>query len=253
MDERILPLLCDPETHENLRLDTGSLASATRRYPIREGIPCFVEEVSGNNRKYRQLYDRIAPGYDFIERLYSFILRINREGKRRTYLDELELRPGARMLEVSVGTGANIQLLPPDLKFFGLDLSWGMLTRCRRNLKRWGRKAELFLGEGERLPFKDGTFDSVLHYGGINFFNDRARAIAEMVRVAKPGTKIVISDETEKVVQQNYRRSPVTGKYFKDTEPVVCPVDLIPEGASEVRSFEFAKGRLYCLCFRTPR
>lgn len=33
-------------------------------------------------------------------------------------------------------------------------------------------------------------FDTVFHVGGINFFNDRARAISEMIRVARPGTKL---------------------------------------------------------------
>lgn len=38
----------------------------------------------------------------------------------------------------------------------------------------------------------------MFHLGGINFFDDKARAIAEMVRVAKPGTRIVICDENER-------------------------------------------------------
>jgi len=37
----------------------------------------------------------------------------------------------------------------------------------------------------------------VFHFGGINFFNDKAAAIREMIRVAKPGTKFVIGDENE--------------------------------------------------------
>jgi len=46
------------------------------------------------------------------------------------------------------------------------------------------------------LPFADNTFDIVFHNGGINFFNDKALAISEMLRVAKVGNKLLIADET---------------------------------------------------------
>ena len=58
-----------------------------------------------------------------------------------------------------------------------------------------GAHADLFLGFAEQLPFEGDTFDVVFHTGSINVFEDRRRAIEEMVRVAKPGTRIVISDE----------------------------------------------------------
>ena len=45
----------------------------------------------------------------------------------------------------------------------------------------------LYLASAEALPFQDATFDAVLHIGGINFFDDKAQALAEMARVAKPG------------------------------------------------------------------
>lgn len=45
------------------------------------------------------------------------------------------------------------------------------------------------------LPFADRAFDAVLHFGGVNLFGDRARALAEMVRVAKPGATLVVGDE----------------------------------------------------------
>jgi len=75
-------------------------------------------------------------------------------------------------------------------------------------LKRWQRHAQLFQGEAERLPFRDAVFDCVFHVGGINFFSDKERAITEMIRAAKPGTKLVIVDETEKVVSQQYQKHP---------------------------------------------
>ena len=253
MNERSLPLLCDPETHEALELEAQALVNprSGRRYPVRHGIPVFLETVTGSNKKYQELYDRIAFLYDPGEKLYRW-LRPKRNF-RLGYLEELEVAAGARVLEVSVGTGANLPYLRSDVQLFGLDLSWGMLKRCRKNLVKWQRKAELFQGEAEKLPFRDGVFDVVFHVGGINFFNDKARAIREVIRVAKPGTKIVIADETEKTVKESYEKSPLIRKYFqKRAEPVAPPIDLVPREMLETRAKDLMDGKLYCLTFRKP-
>lgn len=253
MDERALPLLCDPETHDSLQLDASALFNqkSGRRYPIRDGIPVFFEAVSGSNKKYQELYDRIALFYDPAEALYRWLFR--KADLRTEYLKELEVGASARVLEVSVGTGANIPHFRSDSEIFGLDISWGMLKRCQKRLAKLKRTVELFQGESERLPFRDGIFDVVFHIGGINFFNDKARAIAEMIRVAKPGTKVVIVDETEKVVKDIYEKTPFTRKYFQKRETAVAsPVDLVPRDMLEISSKEIGDGRLYCLSFRKP-
>jgi len=221
------------------------------RYPIRDGIPIFLKEVTGANSKYQRMYDRLAPGYDIAERLYTWISR--KPNYRLEYIREPEIPAGARVLEVSVGTGANLRYLRTDAEFFGIDLSWGMLRRCVRNLTGWHRSAHLFQGEAERLPFCDAVFDSVYHVGGINFFDDKARAIEEMIRVAKPGTKIVIIDETEKVVREMYRKNPLTKSYFQGQDnEAYCPIDLVPAEMREKQARLCAEGKLYCLTFRKP-
>src|ERR1035437_6592337 len=97
----------------------------------------------------------------------------------------LEAKPRDRGLEPSVGTGLNYKYLPRGVQLSGLDLSPEMLANCKANLKRWKMDADLYLGNAESLPFADSSFDVVFHVGGINFFNDRAKAIREMIRVAK--------------------------------------------------------------------
>ncbi len=62
---------------------------------------------------------------------------------------------------------------------------------------KWKLGVTLFKGTAERLPFQNEVFDVVFHFGGINFFNDKAAVIREMIRVAKPGIKFVIGDENE--------------------------------------------------------
>ena len=253
MEDHVLSLLCDPDTRFALELTGNNLRNTAtgRIYPIRDGIPLFVSTVTGPNLKYQTLYDRIAPGYDLAERLYHWFTR--KPSYRQEYLSELEIRPGARVLEVGVGTGANIPYLPTNIDFYGLDISWSMLRKCQRNLSQWNRSAHLFHGEAERLPFKVEAFDSVFHVGGINFFTDKVRAIKEMIWVARSGSKIVIVDETEKEVRENYQRNPMILNSFEPgSEKVCCPIDLVPDEMKDVKAREICDGKMYCLSFRKP-
>jgi hypothetical protein len=71
--------------------------------------------------------------------------------------------------------------------------------------------------------------------GGINFFNDKAQALREMVRVAKPGTKFVIVDETEQTTRR-FDKTPLAGVFYGDQHEVaLAPVDSLPPGMLEVR------------------
>lgn len=248
-----LALLRDPHTHDPLELQPDCLLNPATgaRYPIREGIPVFVSEPSGRNRKYQELYDRLAALYDPLLAIARW-LKFNYDS-RREYIRELEIPPHARVLEVSVGTGANLAYFPPDADFFGLDLSWGMLRQCRKRLRRSRRSAALFHGEAEHLPFADRSFDVVFHVGGINFFNDQARAIGEMIRVARRGAKIVIVDETEKAVRRFYEKLPLLRRYFRNRrESVTGPSALVPAEMLEIRCREIQWGFWYCLTFRKP-
>ena len=114
-----------------------------------------------------------------------------------------------------MGTGLNFKYLPRGVRRYGLDLSREMLTSCQENLRRWRMDAELFEGNAESLPFADESFDVVFHTGGINFFSDRAKAIREMIRVAKPGSLILIADETEEHVKGAFENIPYTREFLQ--------------------------------------
>ena len=131
-----------------------------------------------------------------------------------------------------------------------------MLANCQANLRRWQLQADLVRCNAETLPFADSCFDVVFHVGGINFFNDRAQAIREMIRVARPGSRLLIADETEEHVKAAYERGPVTSGYYRNRrEPVKPPVDLLPPDMQEVHLEILnvvGKNRLYALTFRKP-
>lgn len=263
MKPETVSLLCRPETHEPLRLATVPGPDGSEQevllgidsgeiFPIRDGIPLLLDQskVSGFNQRYQGIYNRIAGLYDAGIRLFANVVGGGEEHFRREYLQEMEIKEGDRVVEVSIGTGANLHYLPLHATYYGVDLSWGMLQRCQSNLKRWQQEAELILGNAEELPLRDESFDAVLHVGGINAFNDPAKAIGEMTRVAKAGAKVVIVDETAKLME-SLVWFPVVRRWLQEhAERFSAPVGLIPMGMKEVQVRDIAKGNMYCLSFR---
>ncbi len=256
-----LALLRSPASGSEVHLEGErggeALVSASgERFPIRAGVPDFrtAEDLSGANGKYNHLYETIGGFYDDFQRVALALSGMNRDAYMTSYLGKLEIRPGDKVLETSVGTGLNFKYLPRGIRRYGLDLAWDMLVNCQENFRRWGMEGELFLGNAEKLPFAEESFDVVFHTGGINFFSDHGKAIREMIRVAKAGSLILIVDETEKHVKGTYEKIPYTREFYKGRdETVVAPVALVPTEMEEVRVESIFNGRLYALTFRKPR
>ncbi len=240
-------------------LNQGSLTCTTcqRIFPILEGIPNFIqpEALTGFNRRFTRMYNWFAWGYRLFSKLAFTFIGLSEEAGRREITDRLE-PGGGRVLEVSIGPGVNLPYLQgrPDVgEVFGLDISLGQLRQCQRFINRKGWDVDLFLGNAEGLSFQDEVFESVFHVGGINFFNDKQAAIQEMIRVSKPGTRILIADETEKGARGYEKIIPgFKGSFEGERRAVSPPVDLVPEAMLEVRLFEVWKGWFYCLEFRKP-
>lgn len=223
-------------------------------YAIIDGIYSFIDEkdLSGDNLKFSRLYNKIAWSYNLSQRIY-FRIKFGGEKKfRDPFLRELVIKDSDKVLEVSAGTGDNFRFLNRKAQYFGLDISMGMLRQAKKHLKRWNINSTLVHGEGEDLPFEDNLFDVVFHCGGINYFNDKQKAINEMIRVAKPGTKLLIVDETDKLVRENYQKNPFIKGDYKEAEKARIPVDLIPEGMLNVNSEIICKGLMYKLTFVKP-
>ena len=72
-----------------------------------------------------------------------------------------------------------------------------------------------------------------------------------MIRVAKPGSRILIADETEEYVKSSYERNPVMrGKVKDGQEPVAAPVALVPAEMQELQVEMVWDGKVYALTFR---
>ncbi len=231
--------------------------ACARTYPVQGGIVHMIEQqdLTGQNRRFAYLYDRFAWGYALASKVAFAVAGMTEERGRREVLDRLQPR-GGRVLDVSTGPGSNLPYLVarPDVgEVHALDISMGQLRHARALVRRRGWRVPLYLANAEALPFRDATFDAVVHVGGINFFDDRARAVAEMARVARPGARVVIVDEKERAARTYDRTIPGFRRSFAtERPPVVAPVDLVPRGMEDIRLSDVWRGLFYCLEFVKP-
>jgi ubiquinone/menaquinone biosynthesis C-methylase UbiE len=164
-----------------------------RSYPVRDGILDMLPPLEGNNRVAADFYNGpLWPRFRFWE-WFTFLCNGGERRARRQILRHLPRLSGTRLLEAAVGDGANLPLIPGDCRVYGNDISTVQLEGCRRRFP--GRDLRLFLGEAERLPFRDRTFDNVLSVGAFNYFNDPLGSLREMARVCRPGGLVVVADE----------------------------------------------------------
>ena len=97
------------------------------------------------------------------------------------------------MLDVATGpAGVALELAErTEARIIGIDLSEDMLGRGRRNVIAAGREDRivLVLGQGERLPFPDATFDALTFTYLLRYVADPAATIAELARVVRPAAR----------------------------------------------------------------
>ena len=165
--------------------------------------------------KIRTLFNTIAGDYDRLNHLLS--LGVDRTWRKRALKEILppagdadEGRPYA-VLDVACGTGDfSLEIARRCVRrslpcaITGLDLSEGMLAVMREKVARAGLAEgasakgassvtiSALQGNSEAMPFADGTFDCVTIAFGIRNFEHREQALREILRVLKPGGRLVI-------------------------------------------------------------
>ncbi|MEV5449692.1 class I SAM-dependent methyltransferase [Streptomyces sp. NPDC052535] len=143
--------------------------------------------ASDTDERLRRYWDRHARSYD---RQMSFFDR-TLFGESRRWICS---RAGGRVLEVAVGTGLNLPLYPADVELTGLEWSPAMLDIARRRADGLGRTATLRVGDAQAMPFDDASFDTVVATLSLCAIPDEKRAVAEMVRVLRPGGRLLLLD-----------------------------------------------------------
>jgi SAM-dependent methyltransferase len=104
------------------------------------------------------------------------------------------IMPGERVLDVACGTGnAALLAAAAGAAVTGLDASDRLIEVARARAATVTTGARFLVGDAQDLPFADGAFDAVLSVFGVIFAPDARRALAEIVRVLRPGGRALVS------------------------------------------------------------
>ena len=134
------------------------------------------------------MFDGVAKRYDLVNDLLS-LGRTKAWRKAATKI--IAPAPGMEILDLAAGPGSSSEpLFKAGATVFATDFSEGMLAA--------GRKARPHLpftkADALNLPFKDGEFDLVTISFGLRNTQNTAKALAEMLRVVKPGGHLVVAE-----------------------------------------------------------
>ena len=109
------------------------------------------------------------------------------------------LSPGETVVDLGSGAGFDCFLAAERVgsagRVIGVDMTPEMVERARANASKGGfANVEFRLGEIEALPVPDAVVDAVISNCVLNLSGDRPRVLAEVMRVLKPGGRVMISD-----------------------------------------------------------
>lgn len=218
MKRSLLDVYACPLHHTRLRLENGAGANEIQqgelvapdgaRYPIADGIPNFLvpstlsPSEQATEKEYQHVADKI---YDTaVDWLFESFYE-DENAVREGMIDQLQIGPGARVLEIGCGTGRDTFRIARRVgagELFVQDLSRNMVHRTRQRLEadrqQLGLSCELhyFVSSGRHLPFPDEHFDALFHFGGFNNFSEQKQSMVEMARIVKKGGKVVVGDES---------------------------------------------------------
>ena len=169
------------------------------------------------------MFDNISGDYDGLNRVISFGIDIK---WRQNVVKIVKENNPKSILDIATGTGdLAINLAETDAtKIVGLDISSGMLEIGKEKVKNKGlnSKIEMILGDSEKMPFDNESFDAITVAFGVRNFETLENGLKEIYRVLKPnGTFVILetSIPTKTPFKQGYNFYsknilPLIGKMF---------------------------------------
>jgi demethylmenaquinone methyltransferase/2-methoxy-6-polyprenyl-1,4-benzoquinol methylase len=145
-------------------------------------------DLSKNPQQVAEMFDGVAKNYDKANDLLSF-------GSARIWRKKVaklvNSKPGQIILDLAAGTGSSsIVFMREGVKVVAADFSQGMLEEGRRRHP----ELEFVFADAANLPFADQEFDTVTISFGIRNVEKTEVALEEMLRVLKPGGKLVVCE-----------------------------------------------------------
>ncbi|WP_190125833.1 demethylmenaquinone methyltransferase [Streptomyces inusitatus] len=134
------------------------------------------------------MFDDVAANYD----LTNDVLSLGQDRRwRKQVTAAVDARPGETVLDLAAGTGtSSLPFADAGAYVVPCDFSLGMLREGKER-NSW---LPLTAGDATRLPFRDGVFDAVTISFGLRNVRETEQALREMLRVTKPGGRMVICE-----------------------------------------------------------
>jgi demethylmenaquinone methyltransferase/2-methoxy-6-polyprenyl-1,4-benzoquinol methylase len=134
------------------------------------------------------MFDDVAPKYDVV----NDVLSLGQTRRwRRIVVDAVDAKPGQRVLDVAAGTGTSSEpYADRGIDVVACDFSVGMLKVGKRRRP----DIDFIAGDATNLPFADNSFDATTISFGLRNVGDPHKALSEMLRVTKPGGRLVIAE-----------------------------------------------------------
>ncbi len=180
-----------------------------------------VDRGTIQRRFWNPVYDRLATWYDAVD-----WLTFNTTHRLRLPVLRHLPPPGSRVLEIGFGSGKLHAQLAGQYQMAGLDLAPGMQRLTQRRLSARGLPSDLRTGSVYAIPWPDASFDAVLSTFAFSAFPDADAAMDEMIRVVKPGGKVIIVDAGESedgnlVARWLANLWELLGDYMRDEVPLM--------------------------------
>src|SRR4051794_2440201 len=154
----------------------------------------YAESKLNKKQQVAEMFNSIAFRYDFLNHFLTAGIDVRWRKKAIMLLKDIQPQT---MLDVATGTAdvalLSYQLLHPK-KIIGIDISEGMLQLGRQKVAKagLGDVIELVNGDSETINYPDDTFDAISVAFGVRNFENLEKGLAEMLRVLKPGGKLVV-------------------------------------------------------------
>ena len=154
-----------------------------------------AEAAQQHKQRVVNVFDTIATGYDHSAlRFFSFTAK--------RVIKILNPEPGQKVLDIATGTGAVAiacsQAVNPEGRVIAIDLSQPMLDMALQNVQRMGlSNIDQFQMDADALEFHKNYFDHSICSFGLFFLPDMQKALAEWIRITKPGGKVVFTSFSE--------------------------------------------------------